>query len=65
MNVDGKNLKLGYFNTSKEAFLEYKKHKEAPIIVMADRYKGKIPDKVYKEMMDWKIEIFCYYAANI
>lgn len=57
LNVDGKNVKLGYYNTPEEAFLEYKRHKEALIIVMADRYKSKIPDKIYEAMMDWKIEM--------
>ena len=57
LNVDGKNVKLGYYNTPEEAFLEYKRHKEALIIVMADRYKSKIPDKVYEAMMNWKIEM--------
>lgn len=57
LNVDGKNVKLGYYNTPEEVFLEYRRHKEALIIVMADRYKGKIPDKVYNAMMNWKIEM--------
>lgn len=57
LNVDGKTVKLGVYDTPKEAFMEYKKHKEALIIVVADRYKGKIPDSVYKAMMNWKIEI--------
>ena len=57
LNVDGKTVKLGVFNTPKEAFMEYKRHKEALIIVVADRYKGKIPDRVYEAMMNWKIEI--------
>lgn len=57
LNVDGKTVKLGVYNTPKEAFMEYKKHKEALIIVVADRYKGKIPDKVYEAMMSWKIEV--------
>ena len=37
--------------------MDYKRHKEALILVTADRYKGRIPDKVYKAMMNWKIEI--------
>ena len=57
LNVDGKIVKLGRFDTVEEAFAEYKRHKEALIIVIADRYRGKIPDKVYKAMMNWKIEI--------
>lgn len=36
----------------KEAFMEYKRYKEALIIVIADRYKGKIPVNVYKAMMN-------------
>jgi len=57
LNIDGKNVKLGHFNTPEEAFMEYKRHKEALIIVIADKYKGKIPDKVYETMMNWKIDI--------
>lgn len=57
LNTDGRTVKLGHFNTAEEAFMEYKRHKEAVIIVTADRYKGKIPDKAYNAMMNWKIEI--------
>lgn len=57
LNIDGRNVKLGHFNTPEEAFMEYKRHKEALIIVVADKYKGKIPDKVYEAMMNWKIDI--------
>lgn len=57
LNVDGRCVKLGVFNTPEEAFIEYKRHKEALIIVVADRYKGKIPNRVYEAMMNWKIEI--------
>ncbi len=57
LNTDGRIVKLGHFNTAEEAFMEYKKHKEALIIVTADRYKGKIPDKVYNAMVNWKIKI--------
>ena len=57
LNVDGKAVKLGVYNTPEEAFMEYKKHKEALIIVVADRYKGKIPDSVYKAMVGWEVTI--------
>ena len=57
LNVDDRNIKLGQYNTAEEAFMDYKRHKEALILVTADRYKGRIPDKVYKAMMNWKIEI--------
>ena len=57
LRVDGKIVKLGHFDTAEEAFKTYKRHKEALIIVVADRYKGKIPNCVYEAMMNWKIEI--------
>lgn len=57
LSVDGKNVKLGCFNTPEKAFEEYKEHKKSLIIVTADRYKGKIPDKVYQAMLNWEIEI--------
>ena len=57
LNVEGKMVKLSSHNTPEEAFYEYKRHKEALIMVTADRYKGKIPDKVYQAMINWKIEI--------
>lgn len=57
LNIDNAKVKLGIFDTPEEAFLEYKRHKEALIIVTADKYKNKIPSKLYKAMMNWKIEI--------
>ena len=57
LNVDGKMVKLGVYNTPEQAFREYKRHKEALIMVTADKYKGKIPNKVYDAMMKWEIEI--------
>lgn len=57
LNIDGRNVKLGTYDTPKEAFMVYKKHKEALVLITADRYKGKIPDKVYDAMINWKIEI--------
>ena len=33
----------------------YKRHKEALIIVVADRYKGKIQDRIYKAIMNLMI----------
>lgn len=57
LNIDGKNVHLHYWKTPEEAFAEYKRHKEALILIMADKYKGKIPEKVYEALINWKIEI--------
>ena len=50
-------MKLGEFNNAEKAFYKYKAYKEEFIKNMAMRYKEKIPGKVYKAMMDWKVEI--------
>lgn len=57
MSFAGRVIKIGYFDTPKEAFKAYKKYKEKFIKDIANRYKGKIPDKVYRAMMDWKVKI--------
>ena len=49
--------KLGIFNTPIEAFNTYKEFKEKYIKQVADEYKDKIPDKLYKAMYNWKVEI--------
>lgn len=54
-----KHFHLGTFNTPKEAFQAYKLAKEAHIQEMATRYynDGKITEKVYKALMNYKVEI--------
>ena len=48
---------LGYYDTSKEAFYVYKNAKESYIKEVADEYKNKIPNKLYRAMYNYKIEI--------
>lgn len=48
---------LGYYNTSEEAFNVYKKTKEENIKQIADYYKDRIPEKLYKAMHRYKVEI--------
>ena len=56
-------IRLSYWDTPEEAFEEYKKHKQADILIMADKYKNKVPKKVYDALLwfevrpyveDWK-----------
>lgn len=51
-------IKLSYWKTPEEAFEEYKKHKQADILMMADKYKNKIPKKVYDALL--KVEVKPY-----
>lgn len=55
--IDDHDITLGYYGTAEEAKLEYIKHKEAQILSKADLYKNVIPDKLYKAMINWKIEL--------
>ena len=56
-SVGGKKMKLKYWDTPEEAFVEYKAVKEKIIKEYAERYRGQIDEKVYNAMMEWKIEI--------
>lgn len=53
----GRNIKLGTFDTVEDAFARYKEYKEDFIKDMAEQYREKIPDKVYRAMMNWEVEI--------
>lgn len=53
----GKRVSLGYYNTPEEAFQVYKNFKEKYIKEIADEYKNLIPNKLYKALYNYKIEI--------
>ena len=57
MSFMGGQIKLGTFDTAEAAFARYKEYKEDFIKDIAEQYRDIIPDKVYKAMMNWKIEI--------
>ena len=57
MNIGGKVIHLGNFNTIEESFNCYKENKEAYIKEMAEKYKNKIPMKLYEAMINYKVEI--------
>ena len=53
----GKQEHLGYFNTEIEAFNAYKVAKEIFIKEQANKWKGKIDDRAYNALMNYKVEI--------
>lgn len=54
----GKSRKfLGYFDTKQEAFKTYKKAKEEYLKSLAIKYKDQLDSKVYKAIINYKIEI--------
>lgn len=48
---------LGYYYSIDEAFQVYKKFKENYIKQVADENKNKIPNKLYKAMYEWEVDI--------
>ena len=50
-------IRLSYWDTPEEAFVEYKRHKQADILIMADKYKNKVPKKVYDALQFFIVSI--------
>ena len=48
---------LGYYNTPEEAFKVYKRVKESHIKSLADKWKGKIDEKVYSALINWEVGV--------
>lgn len=55
ISKNGKQTTLGFFETIEEATEVYKQHKKAEIISIADEYKDRIPDALYKAMLNYPI----------
>lgn len=55
--VGNRRLRLYGFTTPEEAFQAYKKAKEAHIKEVADKWKGKIEDRVYIAMYNYEVEL--------
>ena len=51
-------VKLSYWKTPEEAFEEYKQFKKADIMMMAAKYKNKIPKHVYEALLRYEIKPF-------
>ncbi len=51
-------IRLSYWNTPKEAFGEYKKHKQADILIMADKYKNEVLKKVYDALLRFEVKLY-------
>jgi len=49
-------IRLSYWETPEQAFEEYKRHKQADILIMADKYKNKVPKKVYDALLRFEVK---------
>lgn len=57
VSIDGKQHKLGIFDTVEEAFVPYKEAKEKEIKRIADLYKNQIPERLYNAMCNYEVDI--------
>ena len=53
----GKSENLGYFTTELEAFNAYKTAKESFVKEQAEKWKGKIDERAYNALMNYRVEI--------
>lgn len=56
-NGKSKILNLGSFTKELDAFMAYKKFKEKYIVEVANEYKENIPEKLYRAMINYKVEV--------
>lgn len=49
-------IKLSYWDTPEEAFEEYKRIKQYDILLMAAKYKSKIPKNVYEALLRYVVK---------
>ena len=49
-------ITLSYWDTPEEAFEEYKKIKQADILLMAAKYKSKVPKNVYDALLKYEVK---------
>lgn len=53
----GKPRHLGLYDTMEEAFKAYKEAKETQIKAVADKWKGRIDDRVYRSLYEFEVHI--------
>lgn len=62
--IDGETTCIGFFDTEEAAKLAYIRHKEAAILTLANKYKGKIPDILYQAMVNYRITLDDWKKKN-
>ena len=53
-----KRIHLGLFDTSEEAYLVYKNEKECYIKEVAEKWKGRVDNRVYEALVSYEVEDF-------
>jgi hypothetical protein len=55
--VKGKRFYLGLFESEAEAFHAYKVKKESYVKEVAQKYRGRVDEKIYNSLMNYKVEV--------
>jgi hypothetical protein len=55
--INGKEKRIGQYNTPEEAFQAYKVAKEEWIKEVANKYKDKLEPRVYDALMKYEVEM--------
>lgn len=55
INIDSQNTYLGQFDTDAEAYRVYKAAKEDNVKRVANKFKGRIDDRAYNSLMDYRL----------
>ena len=51
-------IQLHNHDTVEEAFAEYKRFKQADVLLMAAKYKNRIPESVYEALLKYEVKPF-------
>lgn len=57
ISLSGQRFHLGLFKSAKEAFSAYKKAKEAYLVTLAEKYKGKLDPRAYQALKSYQVEV--------
>lgn len=55
--IGGKPTVIGTFNTQQEAFTAYVNHKETYIKTLAEKWRGKVDDRVYEALFKHQVSV--------
>ena len=57
ININGKKVHLGLFDTPEKAYFMYKTAKEKHIKEVANKYKDQITEQTYQALINYQVEI--------
>ena len=56
VSINGKNKRVGRYDTPEQAYEVYKKHKELQVKDVANQWKNLVDIRVYNKLLNWKLQ---------